>query len=130
MKLPLLLFMGLLSFLFGCARSTLVEGGLYSIPGEADGYSVLKILKLDEGGVHLRLYSNQFPEPPRQIDESALYMAGMDRQKGEPLGMGHAPISKKSFATWRATFVQQSTVKADELEGYRMWLEAGGGYFN
>jgi hypothetical protein len=122
--------MGLISFLFGCSRSSLVEGGLYYTPGEQGGYSVLKILKLDDGGVHVRLYSNQFTEPPMKIDESTLYMAGMNRKSGESLGMGHAPISKKSFAGWNAKFVQQSTVREEELEDYKMWLEAKGGYFD
>jgi hypothetical protein len=122
--------MGLLSFLFGCSRPQLVEGGLYYTPGENGGFSVLKILKLDDGGVHVRLYSNHFTTPPTKIDEGTLYMAGMNRKPGEQLGMGHAPISKKSFAGWKAVFIQQSSVKKEELKGYEMWLEAKGGYFD
>lgn len=122
--------MGLLSFLFGCSRSRLVEGGLYYTASEKGGYSVLKILRLDEGGVHVRLYSNKFAEPPTKIDESTLFMAGMNRKPGESLGLGHAPISRKSFAGWNAKFVQQSTVQESELEGYKMWLDAKGGYFD
>lgn len=122
--------MGLISFLFGCSRNTLVEGGLYSMPGEQGGYAVLKILKLDDGGVHVRLYSNQFAEPPAKIEESTLYLAGMKRKPGESLGMGHAPLSKKNFAGWNAKFVQQSVVQENELQGYQMWLEAKGGYFD
>ncbi len=121
--------MGLLSFLTGCSRPKLIEGGLYSTPAEKGGYSVLKILKLDDRGVHVRLYSNQFAEPPKKIDESTLYMAGMNRKAGETLGMGHAPVSKQSFEVWKATFIQQSTVKEEELEGYKIWLEGKGGYF-
>ncbi len=47
----------------------------------------------------------------------------------ERLGVGHTPISKKSFAAWHATFVQQSTVSEEELDGYKVWLDAKGGYF-
>ena len=123
------LAMSLLSILFGCSRSKLVEGGLYYTQNENASYSVLKILKLDDQGVHVRLYSNQFSSPPTKVDESALYMAGVDHKPNETLGMGHVPLSKKSFAGWKATFFQQSTVKDEELEGYKMWLEAKGGYF-
>jgi hypothetical protein len=130
MKLSFLIAMGLLSFLIGCSQGKLVEGGLYATPGEKGGYSVLKILKLDDGGVHVRLYSNQFSALPKKIDESVLYMAGMNRKPDETLGMGHAPISNKSFAGWNAVFIQQSTIKEEELEGYKMWLEAKGGYFD
>ncbi len=126
-----LLTMGLLSFLLSCSQSgsKLVEGGLYYTQNENGSFSVMKILKLDDGGVHLRLYSNQFSTPPANVDESTLYMAGVDRKPNETLGMGHAPISKRSFEGWKAVFFQQSTVKDEELEGYKMWLEAKGGYF-
>lgn len=126
-----LLAMGFLSFLIGCAPSgsKLVEGGLYSTKNDNGSYSVLKILKLDDGGVHVRLYSNQFPTPPAKVDETTLYMVGVDRKSNETLGMGHAPISKRSFEGWKATFIQQSTVKDEELEGYKIWLEEKGGYF-
>jgi hypothetical protein len=123
--------MGLLSFLLGCSQSgsKLVEGGLYYAQNDNGSYSVMKILKLDDAGVHVRLYSNQFPTPPAKVDESTLYMVGVDRKPNETLGMGHAPISKRSFTGWKAVFFQQSAVKEDELEGYKIWLEAKGGYF-
>jgi hypothetical protein len=127
-RITTLLAISALGFLFGCSRPKPVEGGLYSTQNENGSYSVLKILKLDDNGVHVRLYSNQFSAPPKQIDESKLYMAGVDKKPNETLGMGHAPISKKSFAGWKAVFVQQSTVKDEELEGYKMWAEAKGGY--
>lgn len=116
--------------LFGCkSRAGLAEGGIYAAPQDGGKYSVVKILKIDEKGVHVRLYSNVYPQLPRSIEESTLYMAGMDRKPGESLGMGHAPISRESFASWGVVFVQQSSVSESELEGYNMWLEAGGGYF-
>ena len=115
--------------LLGCSRSQLVEGGLYHARNENGSYSVMKVLKIDEQGVHVRLYSNQFPTPPTKLEESSLYVAGMDRKPNETLGMGHAPLSKKSFEGWKVTFFQQPAVKDEELEGYKMWLEAKGGYF-
>lgn len=124
--------MSLLSFLFGCSPSKqaeLMEGGLYYTQKENGSYSVLKILKVENRGVHVRLYSNQFDAPPSKVDESALYMVGVDHKPNETLGMGHAPLSRKSFESWKATFFQQSAVKDDELDGYKMWLEAKGGYF-
>jgi len=121
--------MSILSFLTGCSNSEPKEGGLYYIHNENSSYSVLKILKIDEGGVHVRLYSNQYAAPPDKIDESTLYMAGLNRKANEGLGMGHAPLSKKTFKGWHAIFIQQSSVKQEELEGYNIWLEDKGGYF-
>lgn len=84
---------------------------------------------MDNHGVHVRIYSNVYPTPPAQIDESTLYMAGLDKREDEPLGMGHLPIFNETFSSWGAEFVQQSSVAAEELEGYQMWLEVEGGYF-
>jgi hypothetical protein len=128
MKPPLVLAMSLLSFLFGCSREKLVEGGFYYTPAEKGGYHVLKILKLDERGVHVRLYSNRFPSPPTRVDENTLYLATVHQPEEDP-GLGHLPASKETFASWKAVFIQQSTVKPEELDGYEEWKNAKGGYW-
>jgi hypothetical protein len=126
----------MLAVLFGEAVATSpaageqwLEGGLYVAPHEDGAFVPLKILKVDDQGVHVRVYSNVYPAPPTHIDESSLYMAGVDKREDEPLGMGHLPISNETFSGWGARFVQQSSVVATELDGYEMWLEAEGGYF-
>ena len=128
-KRILIALFGLFIVVSSVADSHWIEGGLYATPAERGAYTVLKVLKVDEHGVHVRLYSNIFKMLPERIEESKLYMVGINRKPDEALGMGHAPISRQSFATWGAVFVQQSSVSPDELEGYQMWLEAGGGYF-
>ena len=113
-----------------CAmNSGLIEDGIYAKAQKDSGYTVLKILKVDDYGVHVRTYNNVYRSTPKRVDESYLYMAGLDHKPDEPLGMGHAPISKHSFSTWSVTFVQQSTISSKELDDYRVWQEAGGGYF-
>ena len=129
MRPRLCVIVSLFSLLLGCSRDKLVEGGLYYTRGEKGGYTVLKILKIDDRGVHVRLYSNHFPVPPMRVDESTLYMAGMDRKAEEALGMGHLPISKGSFAGWGTVLIQRSTVQPNELDGYEEWKKANGGYF-
>ncbi|WP_369935357.1 hypothetical protein [Xanthomonas tesorieronis] len=84
------------------------EGGLYVTEQEHGRFVPLKILKLDAQGVHVRVYSNVYPQPPAHIDESTLYMAGMERPNDVPMGMGHLPISIASFSGWQARFVQPS----------------------
>lgn len=114
--------------IIACSNEPRVEGGLYAVPDEG-GYSVLKILKLDEEGVHLRTYSNVFAEIPVSIDEASLYMAGLDAKDGEPMGMAHLPISHQSFSAWHIQFLKQSQVTAIELEGYERWKASNGEYF-
>jgi hypothetical protein len=121
--------MSVFSILFGCSQSKAIEGGLYYNQNKDGTYSVLKILKIDDRGVHVKLYSNQYPTPPTNVDEETLYMAGINSKPNETLGMEHLPLSNKSYQNLKATLFQQSTVKDEDLEGYKMWLSDKGGYF-
>lgn len=121
--------MSLFSFSQNEPQLEYVEGGLYVVPNETEGFSALKVLKTDSRGVHVRFYSNVFETVPAEIDEQTLYMAGVDQDSGETMGMGHLPVSYESFQGWEAVFVQPSVVMEDELDGYEMWREAKGGYF-
>ncbi|WP_131667327.1 hypothetical protein [Psychrobacter pygoscelis] len=107
------------------------QGYFYATPREKGGYNVLKVLKTDNEGVHIRLYSNVYPNLPTDLDITTLYLAGLDEQSEQiDLGMGHLPISFDSFMTWQAVPLNQfEPVSEDQLEGYRMWQEAEGGYF-
>lgn len=109
---------GALGVLATCrARPRYVEGGLYSVSADNGRFAVVKILKIDDGGVHLRMYSNTFAQRPSNVDTSTLYMAGVDHKPTEHLGMGHAPLSHASFQTWGAAFIKREPVRDEELEG-------------
>jgi hypothetical protein len=118
------------------SASDWVEGGLYATPWGHHGYAVLKILKRDEHGVHIRRYSNVYDASPLSLDESSLRLHGIEAliegaeaREDAPLGVGHMPVSRGTFANSGAIFIQASTVSSEELEGYEMWREAEGGYF-
>jgi hypothetical protein len=121
--------------LVGCSRSgggsssDLKEGGIYSFKNDNGAYSVLKVLKVESAGLHVRVYSNQFDSPPTQVDEGTLIIAGLNHKPNEILGQADLPILKQAFDNYKAAFVQQSTVKDDELTGYKTWKAAGGKYF-
>jgi hypothetical protein len=127
LKKLLVIALGLFSISNAQAEKWVV-GGIYATPNEG-GYTLIKVLKVDKGGVHIRMYSNLFKEIPSTVDENKLFMAPPDNEEELPLGMGHAPISHKSFSTWGAVFIVKSTVSESELEGYKMWEDAKGGYF-
>jgi hypothetical protein len=65
---------GLFTAVCACSPSKWIEGGLYSTPNENGSYAILKILKIDDAGVHVRLYSNQYPQHPADVDETKLYI--------------------------------------------------------
>ena len=111
------------------ASTRWLEGGLYAVKTEDGAYRILKILKVDERGVHIRIYSNRFGAVPGAVEEASLFLAGVKGGPGEDVGVGHTAVSRETFAAWGGQYVQLSTVSASDLEGYWEWLAAKGGYF-
>ena len=120
-----------LTALVGCSSKTggLKEGGFYAFKNDNGSYSIMKLLKVEGGGVHAKVYSNQFDAPPTQVDESKLYIVGLAHKPNETLGSADVPMKGEIFQNYKATFVQQGTVTPEELEGYNQWKKAGGQYF-
>ena len=105
-----------------------VAGDLWSVLTEDGGYGVMKVLAVDKLGVHARLYAQRFKERPRAVDGVGLMTEPF--KPGElPFSIGHVPLSNVSFQGWEPERITHGTVDEDELEGFRMWQEAQGGYF-
>lgn len=101
------------------------EGAYFWTPcGEVD---LIKVLKKDDEGFHVRLYSNSFPSKPTALDASSLFFS-KDQVSGRR-GIGHIPISKERFFAWGPTHVANGEVSEEELDGYRQWKDDSGGYF-
>jgi len=101
-------------------------GQLVSVIAE-DGIAVAKLLVIDRQGVHMRLYAQRFPARPTQEDLPPLDTAPLTPET--PFSIGHMPLTYRSFAAWLPEVICGSSVTQEELEGYRMWQEAPGGYF-
>jgi hypothetical protein len=99
-------------------------GDVYLVPGQK-GYQVAKVLAVDPGIVHIRLYKNVFPQRPSDIDLGTLVLGSIDDPDG--FGMGHVPLKYETFAAWGPQYFRRVLVREDELDGYRMWKEASGG---
>jgi hypothetical protein len=65
------------------------EGGLYCIPSDDGSYGIVKVLKVDSVGVHIRRYSNRFDQPPAQVEESELLLGAFDADADGGFGVGH-----------------------------------------
>jgi hypothetical protein len=102
------------------AGGDIVVGGLYASRGEDGIFCVQKVLAVDVSAVHVRIYKNKFKAIPENLDASTLSLGGLGDPDG--FGIGHAPMAK---ANWLAShvFLKKESVKEDELEGYRYYLE-------
>ncbi len=91
---------------------------------EAYGYA--KLLHVDRAAIHLRVYSDRWDIPPDDIDPWPMRLGRID----EPvIGIGHVPLTRAAFDMWEPAFDRLVMLAPSELDGYRTWLEAGGGVF-
>lgn len=91
-----------------------------------NGYSVAKLLHVERNGVHLRQYANRWEAPPVVVDP---WQLRLDRFDAPHFSIGHVPLSRPAFDAMNPAFIRLAMRSTDELEGYRMWQEGGGGYF-
>lgn len=119
---------------FGEPRGPSV-GALFSVVGSDNHFGVVKLLRSELRGVHVRVYSNQFDERPAVVAEADLEIRAFNPggfpgdKAGAPFGVGHLPLSHASFAAWKPEFISMAIVDPDELLGYGEWKLAKGGYF-
>ena len=127
-RIPVIVMaLGFLSCLFGCSQQPEYQvGDFYSVNDGEGAYAVAKVLAVDEG-VHIRLYKNKWTTRPETVDPSVLSLGNVNDQDG--FGMGHMPLTKSAFASWHPILVGHDEVTDEELEGYQMWKDGGGGYF-
>ncbi|MEP6757015.1 MAG: hypothetical protein ABJA67_16030 [Chthonomonadales bacterium] len=122
----------------------LKAGALYSFyKGEDDAnFGMVKILVLEPEVVHIRVYNNNFKTRPAEVDPKAFASGGHnlddldnDANLGQNLKeqgfcVGHIPIHRRDFVyAWQPVFMMDSPVTEDELDGYNIWKQEGGGVF-
>lgn len=91
----------------------LKAGGMYLRQNEDSTWSVTKILVVDEFAVHIRMYSDTFKTKPADVNSKDLHVL-----------IGHAPLAKEGFLKEPHILVKAEPVAEEELEGYKMYLDA------
>jgi len=102
-------------------------GGLYSVANGNGRFGVVKILVLEPDAVHVRIYKQTFQTRPASVDPQSLTLGRIDDKDG--FSIGHAPLSRTTFASWDPVFLSQQSISDKELEGYKLWKEAPGKTF-
>lgn len=88
-------------------------GAFYSSPNEDGMYTVFKILAVDKEGIHIRIYRNRFPSPPKSLDTAALTLESV--HESDHPGIAHVFLSRIAYWRIEQQFVQQGSVTAEEL---------------
>ena len=128
-RYPLALVLLLLGLAFGCQRhapeTQLVAGGLYTVENDPGKFGAAKLLVYEDGICHVRLYREEFSSRPATLDPAKLTLGGAGDKEG--FSLGHIPLREESFRAWKPVLAGKAEVKEEELEGYRIWKEDGGG---
>jgi hypothetical protein len=100
-----------------------VAGGLYVCCSQKP-YGVLKVLKVEDQIVHIRLYTNRFDRIPPRVEPKILDLGTIHDSDG--FRIGHLPISHETFTSWRPQFLQHALVEPDELDRYQISKDSRG----
>lgn len=106
----------------------LEAGALYAINDGEGQFRIAKLLALDEGGVHVRVYRELFDAPPAAVNPDQLTLGAVDDPDGS--GMGHLPLTREMFLGWDPEFLSSGAVDSEELAAYAIWKAGGGGYLD
>ena len=99
-------------------------GDLCSIEKGDGAYGVAKILRVEEGVVHVRVYAETFSERPVAVDPASLTLATVH---DESFGFGHLPLHPSEFERWQPERFGHAPVEPEELDGYEIWRDAADG---
>jgi hypothetical protein len=102
-------------------------GDICVVPSEDARYKIVKVLVAEGSVVHLRLYREPCSNSPARVDTATLTLGTITDAGG--FGIGHLPLSRSTFASWKPVRIQREKVTDEELEGYQMWKEDRGGTF-
>ena len=97
-------------------------GGVYATQDADGSWRVVKVLALEEGIVHLRSYANKFGQQPTEADLPKLTLGRVGDPGG--FGIGHFPLAREGFEREKRVLIKVEPVREDELEGYKLYLEA------
>jgi hypothetical protein len=131
------------AWVLGFLRGPYRVGGIYSVVVDDRGFAIARVLATQWRVVHVRVYSNRYRDRPRQIDRGTLFSTPVrafaqlelnatrpeERPDPGPFAIGHVPLRVASFAAWQPRLIAVAKIEDDELEGYRIWKEHGGGVF-
>jgi hypothetical protein len=122
-RIMMVLLSATLAFV-GCSKENGVKGndpsievgGIYATPEKDGSWRIVRVLAVDERAVHLRSYTDRFAEQPKDVDLAKLNWF-----------IGHVPVAREGFEKEPRVLVKVVPVADEELEGYKLYLDAMNG---
>ena len=80
---------------------------------------IVKVLVVEPGIIHLRVYKNKFSSRPKSIQTNDLSLGRIGQEGG--FGVGHMPLDIDGFKDWKPELLVNEEVDDRELDGYNIW---------
>ncbi len=98
---------------------TFAPGQLHSVLWHGDGtFNVAKVLVVDDRGLHVRVYAEQFLERPTTLPATLEVGSVYD---GGVFGVGHIPVTVAQYEAWAPELLAVEPVTEEDLDGYHAW---------
>jgi hypothetical protein len=111
-----------LLLVFGCSTTNYKPGDIYSVDDGDGKIGIVKVLVVEPGIIHLRVYRNKFDSRPINIDTKELSLGRLG--EGGGFGIGHMPLDIEGFKDWKPELLTNEKVQDNELDGYNIWKES------
>lgn len=105
-----------------CGKPTeeIKAGSICTFEDGEGKYGVGKVLVINDSEAHIKIYKNKFDTRPAKVDLKTLSLGGIGDKDG--FGIGHVPLERKGFDSWKPEVVDFEKVSEDDLIGYKIWL--------
>ncbi|MCB9285132.1 MAG: hypothetical protein H6563_13735 [Lewinellaceae bacterium] len=97
----------------------ITPGGYYSLRTGSGRYQIIRVIVIEECGVHFAMYGEPFEEPPTTIDPVALKQTSFQNMS----------FRWHALFTMGPQFLTEEPVDLYELSYYHNWKECDGRYW-
>ena len=120
--ISLILFISIPVMAFNCAsknEAKIRPGSICSIEDGEGKFGIIKVLVINDQEAHVKIYKNKYDKRPSKIDIKTLSLGSINDKDG--FGIGHVPLDRKEFDSWKPIPIGYQEVTKEDLEGYEIW---------
>ncbi|MBO9202800.1 MULTISPECIES: hypothetical protein [Niastella] len=119
-KLFLFIIITIMAVSCGNKADMIKAGSICTIDDGEGKFGVVKVLVINDQEAHIKIYKNKYDQRPSKIDLKTLSLGSINDKDGN-IGIGHVPLERKGFDSWKPVIVDFEEVTKDDLVGYEFW---------